>query len=148
MESVWRRLLKLIPGLKANEVELRKNYEALKPQIESLRNASTSCLKSYSSTPKRAVFARDASFRQTINDLCRDLADEMERKPIPLIDDANIFGRLAVGIRKKKVYKQTADVAQSICDLRRVKMWFTASPPDPGADGDDAYRRPDDRGYF
>jgi Dynamin family len=123
---------KLIPGLKAKEADLRKNYEALKPEIENLRKRVNQLPEIVQQYCEKAIFARDASFREAVNDLCRDLPTEMKKKRIPLIDDAGVIGRIAVGIRKNKVYKQTAEAAQEICDMR-LKHWFTANPPAPGA---------------
>jgi hypothetical protein len=79
-----------------------------------------------------AVANMDASFRQAVNGLIRDLPTELAAKPIPSVDDANIFGRIAVGLRTKKVYGETAAAAKGVCDAH-FRRWREAPKTEPGA---------------
>ncbi len=130
-QRIDETIAKLIPGLKVQADDFMRRYQQLQPELEALK-------KKVDEVPRIAGRYRDlaaadleASLRKVVNDLIRDLPDELAAKKIEAVDDA-FWSRPFIGMLKKKVYQQTADAAKSICDAR-FDAWKDAPSPRPGA---------------
>lgn len=130
-QRIDETIVKLIPGLKVQADEFMRRYQQLQPELEALK-------KKVDEVPRIARRYRDlaaadleASFRKAVNDLIRDLPDELAKKPIEAVDQA-IFTRPVIGFMKGKIEKQTRTAAKEICDAR-FAAWNTAPATQPGA---------------
>lgn len=131
-QRIDESIVRLIPGLKVQADDFLRRYQSLQPELAELKRKVDEVPRIARRYRDLAVANMDASFRQAVNGLIRDLPAELAAKPIPSVDDANIFGRIAVGLRKKKVYDETAAAAKGVCDSH-FRRWREAPKSEPGA---------------
>lgn len=131
-QRIDESIAKLIPGLKVQADEFMRRYEALKPELDSLRKKVDEVPRIVRRYRDLAASELEASFRKVVNDLIRDLPAELASKPIPAIDDANFFQKMLINLRKKKAYEETSKAASAICE-ERLKGWRMAPKTQPGA---------------
>ena len=123
---------RLIPALKVQADEFRKRYDALQPELKALSDRMNQLPKIVARYRDEAASKLEASFRTAVNDLCRDLPGELATKPIPVIDDANIFMRMVIAVRKQRAHEQTFEAGKAIWQ-DRLRTWANAPKSHPGA---------------
>lgn len=130
--SIEGSLKKLSNTVKIKAEEFRARYKAIQPRIAEINKRVSRIPRCIAAYADRVESALMVSFQDMINDVCRELPEELTNSPIPSLDDIHLVDRIMLPFRRRKILEETEAVARSLFE-KRLKEWQENPATLPGA---------------